>query len=77
MFNKFQAEKDKDDKKDAKTNKFNPPPLKPWNDPEFIHTADIAVFNNKSTYNIEIHSKHKSGTKVRNLISNNYIKYVQ
>ena len=40
--------------KDAKTNKFNPPPLKAWDDPEFIKTADIAVFNNKSTYNIEI-----------------------
>jgi hypothetical protein len=27
------ADNDKDNKKEAKTNKFNPPPLKPWNDP--------------------------------------------
>jgi hypothetical protein len=37
---------------------LNPPPFKPWNDPKNIQTADIAVFINKSTYNIEIHSKH-------------------
>ncbi len=33
-----------------------------------IQTADIAVFINKSTYNIEIHSQHQSGTKITNLI---------